>query len=944
MYRKSVVLLSLIGICLTAAAAGAAPVIVKINFQTAAAQVPTGYLVDSGLVFADRGNGYSYGWNRDISADARERANKHPDQRYDTFIHLQKAADAIWEIAVPNGEYDLVVFCGDAENTNQTNTLDLENVIATDPNGQTGFFDKFTVTVIVTDARLTVKPAPGSANAKICFIDITQVLPPIQAIEPVPADGATDVPRDTALAWTAAPSMKGHHVYLGTEFQDVNDATVTSASGVLVSENQMDTTYEPANVLAYGQTYFWRIDEVNSVDSKIHKGLVWSFTVEPYVYAVDAVTATASGTMQGFGGPQTTVDGSGLDADDLHSTSDKEMWLSAVPSWIQYEFGQACKLQEMWVWNSNGTVESLIGLGAKGVTVEYSLDGETWTELADVPEFTRAPGMPGYAHDTTVDFGGAMAKFVKLTINSNWSGMATSGLSEVRFFYVPVQAYEPAPAVDATGVELDAALSWRPGREAASHAVYFSADANAVAEGTVAAGAAVDHSFSPAGMEYDRTYFWRVDEVNEAMTPSAYEGSVWTFTTRQYATVDDFESYTDHEDDGTRIYETWVDGYGTTTNGALVGYLDSLNGTFGETIIVHGDKQSMPVTYGNTGTFSFSEATQTFSPARNWTANGVKSLSLYIQGAADNSGGQLYVKINGTKVPYTGDASDITKPVWLPWNIDLSTVGGNLSKVTSLTIGVEGAGATGVVYVDDIRLYPKTPQYIVPVQPDTANLRALYAFEGNANDTSGNKLNGTIKDGQLVSSGRPNGGSAVQVSKLGYVDLGNPASLDFSTGNWTVAAWYKTAMIGTGDANKGTICGKGGDTAGGHRYALIMSETAEGVVTLITDDDVTKYVVDSKSKTNDDEWHLVVGQREGTALRIFIDGQLEGTGTATETYTLAGTTQHNAYIGAITDHTNNVLYKLFNGLIDDVRIYDRALSEGEILGLTGRTAPMAKPF
>ena len=123
--------------------------------------------------------------------------------------------------------------------------------------------------------------------------------------------------------------------------------------------------------------------------------------------------------------------------------------------------------------------------------------------------------------------------------------------------------------------------------------------------------------------------------------------------------------------------------------------------------------------------------------------------------------------------------------------------------------------------------------------------------------------NGTLTQGQLVASGRPNGGSALQVTKVGYADLGNPPSLDFGTTDWTVTAWFKTSMTGTGDANKGTIYGKGGDTAGGHRYCLIMSETVEGVVTLVTDDDVTKYVVDSKSKTNNDEWHFVAGQRAG---------------------------------------------------------------------------------
>ncbi|MGE5294336.1 MAG: LamG domain-containing protein, partial [Solirubrobacterales bacterium] len=172
----------------------------------------------------------------------------------------------------------------------------------------------------------------------------------------------------------------------------------------------------------------------------------------------------------------------------------------------------------------------------------------------------------------------------------------------------------------------------------------------------------------------------------------------------------------------------------------------------------------------------------------------------------------------------------------------------------------------------------------------------------------------------------------------------NRAKLDFGTGDWTVSAWYKTAMVGTGDANKGTIYSKGGDSTGGKRYALIMSETTEGVVSLVADDDVTKYVVDSKSVTNDDEWHCVVGQRQGASLKIYIDGQLEATGTATAAYDLSGTSQHNAYVGTITNHSTGALYKLFSGLIDDVRVYNESLSEGEILWLAGRTSPMARPF
>jgi hypothetical protein len=506
-------------------------------------------------------------------------------------------------------------------------------------------------------------------------------------------------------------------------------------------------------------------------------------------------------------------------------------------------------------------------------------------------------------------------------------------LSEVRFFYIPVQAAAPQPATGATGVGLDATLSWEPGRLTASHKVYFGSDPNAVAKGTATAQTVKDHSFSPSGLLYGTTYYWRVDEVNTV----TYPGDVWSFTTTAYGVVDDFESY---NDDNKRIYDTWMDGLADGKSGSQVGYN---NAPFAELTIIHGGKLSMPLQYDNTAKFSFSEATRTFAPVQNWTANGVKSLSLWFQGAAKNTG-QLYVKINGTKVSYSGAATDIAKPAWIPWNIDLSTVGTSVSKVSSLTLGVEGSGSKGIAYLDDIRLYPLTPQYITPVDPGKTNLLAQYSFEGNANDSSGHNLNGTVKQSSFVASGRTGGGSALQLSAVGCVDLGNPPLLDFATGDWALTAWYQDKMTGNADANKGTIVSKGGDNTGGKRYGLITGETTSGVVTLVTDDDVTKYVTDSKSVTNDGQWHFVVGQRAGTTLQIYVDGNLEGTTTIPATYNLSGTSQHDAYIGAMTNNADGSLYKLFNGLIDEVHIYNRALTQGEIVNLMGQTTPIAKPF
>jgi hypothetical protein len=133
------------------------------------------------------------------------------------------------------------------------------------------------------------------------------------------------------------------------------------------------------------------------------------------------------------------VDGSGLDKSDGHSTDGKDMWLSmmgVVPHWIQYEFDQVYTLHELWVWNSNQLVEPFMGFGARTVKIEYSTDGTTWTPLAGVPEFAQATGKAGYAHNTTVSFGGVPAQFVKLTIEKNWGTLPQTGLSEVRFFAI----------------------------------------------------------------------------------------------------------------------------------------------------------------------------------------------------------------------------------------------------------------------------------------------------------------------------------------------------------------------------------------------------------------------------------------------------------------------------------------------------------------------------
>jgi regulation of enolase protein 1 (concanavalin A-like superfamily) len=441
--------------------------------------------------------------------------------------------------------------------------------------------------------------------------------------DPSPATNATDVPRDGTLGWTAGQYAATHNVYLGASFDDVNNADISKAA----SKGQTGTTFKPADLLEFGKTYYWRVDEVNAAPSNtVFKGDVWSFTAEPYSYPLTGVTATASSFEKATTPAANTVNGSGMTG-DLHGTNTSTMWNTSMaasgPAWIQYQFDNAYKLSELWVWNYNGEFEPVLGYGFKDVTIEYSLDGQTWTLLKDT-QFAQATAVAGYAHNTTVDMGGVVAQYVKLTAKSNWSmvGLKQYGLSEVRFFYIPAQARAPQPALAATGVSVDSSLDWRSGRDMTSEQVYFGTDQAAVSGGTAAAQTVTSHGFDPGSLDFGTTYYWKVDEVGTA----TYPGALWSFTTQEFAPVEDFESYGD--DEGSRIYETWVDGW-TNNTGSVVGYLQS---PFAETNVVHGGKQAMPFEYNNIKTPYYSETERTFDTPQDWTANGADSVALWFQG------------------------------------------------------------------------------------------------------------------------------------------------------------------------------------------------------------------------------------------------------------------------------------------------------------------------
>ncbi|MCP4452418.1 MAG: LamG domain-containing protein, partial [Planctomycetes bacterium] len=441
-------------------------------------------------------------------------------------------------------------------------------------------------------------------------------------------------------------------------------------------------------------------------------------------------------------------------------------------------------------------------------------------------------------------------------------------------------------------------------------------------------------SFEPGRLAFDQTYYWRVDEVNNAEAVSAWEGPVWAFATVAALTVDDFEGYNNFSPD--RPFQTWLDGFGYSADeffpvgypgngtGAGTGHdIWSLGsphygGDIMETTIAKAG-QSMPLYFDNTNGLTVSETQITFDAAQDWTANGVKSLSMNIHGDPDNSG-QLYLKINDTRIEYHGLSDALQRQQWIPWNIDLSGVAGNLQNVTTLAIGVEGAGVTGVILVDSIRLYPLSPEMVDPVIPDDSdpNLFAYYEFEGNANDSTG------------LHPGTTNGDLGYTTGKVGqamtFDRTDDYVTHDFDPeavwSAYTVSLWSRTDTFGqvqyrsvfnNNSSNPDFQIDVDGSDPGVYRYWGIQGGEILGPVT--------------------SDWVHLAASCDGVSTSVYYNGLLVAVIDAVDTN-----------FGRLAIGTNRGTNQPFAGSIDDVRVYDRALSIAEVAGLAGLTEPIPVSF
>ena len=468
------------------------------------------------------------------------------------------------------------------------------------------------------------------------------------ASNPGPADGAYHEDTWVNLSWKPGDLAVSHDVYLGNNFDDVNDGVPETFQG-----NQTSTFivagfpgFPFPDGLVPGTTYYWRIDEVNDTEpNSPWKGEVWSFAIPPKTaYVPDPANGAE------------TVD-------------------------VDVELG----------WT--------VGFGAKLHTVYF---GESFDEV------DNASGGPPQGTTTFTPGTLQMAKTYFWRVDEFDAVDTFKG--DVWSFITEGAVGSPSPANGAMDVTQTPVLTWTSGVFADTHEVYFGPDAASLE--LKGSGNLGSESFEPGQLEWNTTYYWRVDEANNTNADSPWTGPLWSFATANFLIIDDFESYNDLDEgdpDSNRIYLAWADGFDNPAiNGSVVG---NANAPFAEQTIVHGDLQSMPMSYDNA--VGKSEATLTLTSNRDWTFKGLNTLTIWYRGNSANAAENLYVALNGSAVVNHENPNAAQAGSWTRWDIDLQAFadqGVNLANVTSITLGLGNranpvAGGAGMMYCDDIRLY-----------------------------------------------------------------------------------------------------------------------------------------------------------------------------------------------------------------------------------------------
>ncbi|MHC4259697.1 MAG: hypothetical protein ACYSTF_04705 [Planctomycetota bacterium] len=296
------------------------------------------------------------------------------------------------------------------------------------------------------------------------------------ASEPSPNPGTEDVCPVVTLGWTKGILASSHDVYIGTDFNDVNDADSTYYPNV--DYNNVDVNHYTPGPLLSSATYYWRVDEVN--EPNLWTGPIWQFTTDK---------GTASN-------PSPTNDTAGVPVD-------------TNLSWTR---GCVASSHDVYIGTDFNDVND----------ANYTFHPNVDYDNVDVNTFDPGLLSLGTTYYWRVD-----------QVNDPYPANVWVG-TVWRFEVEDGKATDPSPANRTFWQPVDATLSWTTGALATSHDVYFGTDFDDVNDADSTYHPNVDYdnvdvnNYNPGSLALGTTYYWRVDEVSAT---TYVKGDIWRFTT-----------------------------------------------------------------------------------------------------------------------------------------------------------------------------------------------------------------------------------------------------------------------------------------------------------------------------------------------------------------------------------------------------------------------------